>query len=135
MIAMKRTALLLSFLVCAALAVHAQDTPKQAPDSVSLKGHCLLDMEEAEWAALDLTAAQIEEVRGIQTQCKTDCTVRNAEGGLTTQLSAELLRKHQERLAQVLTPEQFMKWVSYCQTREAEGRQPQPMGHDGPVPL
>ena len=78
--------------------VKAQDTKKA----------CMMpDMREVQ--KLELTQEQLVRVREIQAECERDCAAAKAETG---EMNHDAMAKHQARIQEVLTPEQYEKYVA-----------------------
>ncbi len=95
----------------------AQPIGRAAPDTTHVGAECLLGMSIQEWGALGLTAAQIEQVQAIQTECKTDCVALKQNKATGPAMSRAALEKHQERIGRILTKEQYDKWIVWCKER------------------
>lgn len=95
----------------------AQPTGHATPDTTHVSEECLLGMKAQEWGALGLTAAQIEQVQAIQTDCKTDCVALKEATATDPAMSRAALEKHQERIGTILTKEQYDKWIVWCKER------------------
>lgn len=119
---MKRLLSPLAALLFSAGALSAQTTPMPLADSTRVSEECMLGMQEQEWSALGLSAAQIEQVQGVQTDCKTDCVAHKETGSPDPAMSRALLEKHQERIGKVLDKQQYDKWIAFCKQRAGDTR-------------
>ncbi len=111
---MERILLPLAFALLSAGPLVAQAT---GTDSTRVSEECLLGMKAQEWGSLGLSAAQIEQVQAIQTDCKTDCAAVKKTAADDPAMSRAALEKHQERIGSLLTKEQYDKWITWCKQR------------------
>ena len=116
---MNRSLFVIAGLVAGLTAARAQAPATQPADT--LDSECLMNTDEQAWSALGLTAEQVRQVRGIQTECKTDCVAMNKEAAREGAMSPAILAKHQERIQKVLTPEQYAKWLVWCSDHAGKG--------------
>ena len=101
--------------------LNAQNTPFPVADSTLVSTDCLLGMQEQEWSAMGLTSAQIAQVQAVQTECKTACKAPEVGTTAGPAMSRTLLEKHQERIGQLISKEQYDKWIVYCKQRPGDG--------------
>lgn len=79
---------------------------------------CLLHTTAEEWSTLHVTQEQLDQVKAIQTDCKTDCMAPKEEGvAKDPETSRALLMKHEERLRAVLNADQYGQWLKLCEQR------------------
>ena len=65
--------------------------------------------EMSEVQKLDLTPDQLTSVREIQAECERDCAAAKADKG---EMNHEAMAKHQARIQEVLTPDQYEKYLA-----------------------
>jgi len=118
--AMNRSLFVTAALVAGLAAASAQTPAAQRADT--LASECLLNTDERAWSSLGLTTEQVSQVRAIQTECKTDCVALNKEAARDGAMSPAILAKHQERIQNVLTQEQYGKWLEWCSENDGHTR-------------
>lgn len=101
-------------LICACPAI-AQVAP--IPDQKDVGSACILATDDAVWTSLGLAAEQIEQVKSIQTRCKTDCVGPLEGGEKDPELSGAALKHYEDELKKLLTEEQYAKWMKWCGER------------------
>lgn len=108
---MKRNALLLLLIVTGPGPMIAQETVRSLPDTTLQR--CLLESGPDVWAALVLSADQLQRMKLVQDACKEECAAATAERPLNAISTADGLTVLDE-LRNILTPEQFSHWSSRC---------------------
>ena len=78
------------------------------------------DMRQVQ--SLDLTKEQLVQVREIHAQCERECAAAMEEKGTMDHAAME---KHQERVKEVLTPEQYEKYLALSTHNKAEKKERQ----------
>ena len=91
---------------------------KSTPGTVDTE--CLLITSEQDWTAIGLNAQQVQEVRAVQTDCKTDCLVNKESAPQDPQLGQAILGKHKERVRRIVGEELYAKWLKWCSEREGK---------------
>lgn len=87
------------------------------PNQKDVGSSCILATDETVWISMGLSAEQIEKVKSIQTQCKTDCVGPLEGGEKDPELSGAALKHHEDELKKALTEEQYAKWTKWCNER------------------
>ena len=91
----------------------AAAAPTEAKAQDTKKACSMPDMREVQ--KLDLTQDQLVRVREIQAECERDCAAAKAETG---EMNHEAMAKHQARIQEVLTPEQYEKYLALSDKKE-----------------
>jgi Spy/CpxP family protein refolding chaperone len=78
----------------------AQETPQKSAQACAMP-----DMKAVH--SLELTDEQMMQVREIHAECERDCAAAKAETG---SIDHEVMARHQERIREVLTPEQYARY-------------------------
>lgn len=113
--------ILIAALALAPVASMNAQVPSKQLQSMPVSNHCLLNTNDEVWVSLDLSAEQLDQVRSIQTICKTDCMALQESGDVDPALAEGLLHKHQEEVRRVLSKEQFEQWTAWCAERPTKG--------------
>jgi hypothetical protein len=101
-------------LVCSVASLQAQTEPTVEPDA-----QCLFATDDATWMSLKLTTDELQQVRSLQTACKTDCTSKeNASDPVTV---GAVMDKYVTDVRTVLGEERYAQWVQWCKERPAKG--------------
>ncbi|MEO8588668.1 MAG: hypothetical protein ABI432_04815, partial [Flavobacteriales bacterium] len=61
--------------------------------------------------------------------CKTNCQALGESGAMDAKMSQAITKKHEEEIKDVLTPEQYKKWLLWCGERPAHGWNTVPTQH------
>ncbi len=110
---MKTTIMMLGFALFASLGANAQNDPAMPPQGKGDKHACIMVGADA-WTSLGLTNDQIAKVKEIQAACQKDYDVSKADGSAATSVA-----RHEEDLKTVLSPDQYKKWVQWCDEQQA----------------
>ena len=111
---MERTFLAIALALMCAISISAQ-TPPPTPANVS--DECLLTTDADVWASIGLTTKQVEQVQGIQTNCKTACAATSETGVKDAAAGKATMKKHHRKIRQVLSKEQYIKWAAWCKDK------------------
>ncbi len=60
---------------------------------------------------------QLAKVRSMRTACKTDCAVTPETKGTDAGISGAVMKRYEEQLHDLLTPEQWASWTKWCGER------------------
>ncbi len=113
--------LLLALVSCINLSAQTgMDADSLKVDHLSNEA-CLLAMTDEQWTALGITTDQLDQVRSVQTACKTDCMATTPGAKESGRLSKATLVKHTQAIQGILTAEQFEKWSTLCAERPTKG--------------
>ena len=94
----------------------AQTTPtKMAPSpkpaaAMAHPAHNCMMASDNDWASLKLSAEQTTKVKAIQAECMKECGAMMK----TDPKMATMMDKHEARVKEVLTPEQYASWMKWC---------------------
>jgi hypothetical protein len=108
---------LITIAIVLTCTLHAAAQVAPIPNQKDVGSACILATDETVWISMGLSAEQIEKVKSIQTQCKTDCVGPLEGGERDPELSGAALKHHEEELQKVLTEEQYSKWTKWCNER------------------
>lgn len=114
---MTRTSLTLATLLFSLLQATAQELPPLDPKATGSTGTCFVETEDQAWSAIGLSEDQLAKVKSMQTACKTDCAITPESKGMDAEISGAVLKRYEEQLHALLTPEQWAKWTKWCAGR------------------
>ena len=77
--------------------------------------HNCMQASDKEWASLGLTAEQTTKVKAIQEEHTRDCAGKAKDEAS----AAKSMDKHEARIKEVLTPEQYDQWMKWCTAQAA----------------
>lgn len=80
-------------------------------------GTCFVETDDRTWSAIGLAEEQLAKVKSMQTACKTDCAVTPESRVTDAEISGAVLKRYEEQLHALLTPEQWVKWTKWCAER------------------
>lgn len=104
---------LIVLLICAAPA-NAQEPPPPGSNST---GSCFVATDDMTWSAVGLNEEQLGRVKSLQTACKTDCAITPESRKTHADISGAVLKRYEEELRAMLSPEQWAKWSEWCAAR------------------
>ena len=110
---MRTTILTAGFALFSSFGVQAQNDATMPIQGKGDKHACIMAGADA-WTSLGLTNDQIAKVKEIQAVCQKDYDVSKADGSAATSVA-----KHEEDLKTVLSPDQYNKWVQWCDEQQA----------------
>jgi hypothetical protein len=111
---MTRTTFLLAALLFTVVQATAQEPQPLEPEPT---GTCFVETDVQTWQGLGLTDDQLAKVKSMQTACKTDCAVTPETKGTDADISGAVLKRYNEQLQALLSPEQYAKWTKWCADR------------------
>lgn len=111
---MARTSFTLAVLLFSLMPAIAQELP---PLEQKHSGTCFVETDDQAWIAVGLSEEQLAKVRSMQTACKTDCAVTPESKATDAEISGAVLKRYEEQLHALLTPEQWAKWTKWCAER------------------
>lgn len=106
----------------------AENTSSPAPvEVVVVDGHddCLSRTTPEAMTSLGLTPEQQGKVRDIQAAHKKECAAHDAT--TTTETKTKVADKHEAQVKEVLTPDQYTKWLTWCADQPAKSEMKQKM--------
>lgn len=108
---MRTTIITLALALAGSTAALAQGTTTPAP---SADHQCLMTANDQTWTSLNLTPEQTKQVKDIQANCKKECDAMMKDKGTMDHAAMD---KHETEIKAVLKPEQYDKWVAWCNTQ------------------
>ena len=103
------------------VATENQTAKEQHARAQDMKRACPMpDMRQVQ--SLDLEPEQLRKVREIHAECERDCAAMKEEKGSVDHAAME---KHQERVKEVLTPEQYEKYLALSSHKKMEKKEQQ----------
>lgn len=104
--------LILLLCVQGATWVHAQEEVPAAPEPST----CLMATTEEVWSQMGAGVDQVDQLRALQPRCHADCTTEDGTRK-EVRLTGAIIRKYEDDVARILSPEQFTKWKTWCTDR------------------
>ncbi len=106
-----------AFLCFALLSARAQ-TEKVQPTAMA-PHNCVTSTTNEDWKNLGLSEEQSAKVKDIQAECMK--MEHNMKADQTTTKESPMMEKYEDRVKEVLTPDQYNKWVKWCSTHAQRG--------------
>lgn len=102
--------------------VAENSTQPATVEAVIVDGHddCLSRTTPETMTSLGLSPEQQGKVRDIQAAHKKECAAHDATTNAETK--ANVADKHEAQVKEVLTPDQYTKWVAWCADQPAKGQ-------------
>lgn len=96
--------------------------PSNTVEAIVVDGHddCLSRTTPEAMTSLGLSPEQQGKVRDIQAAHKKECAAHDAT--TTAEVKAKVADKHEAQVKEVLTPDQYTKWVAWCADQPAKGQ-------------
>lgn len=89
-------------------------------EAVAVDGHddCVSRTTPEAWTSLGLTPEQMGKVRDIQATHKKECAAHDAS--TAAEAKTKLADKHEGQIKEVLTSDQYTKWMTWCSQQPAK---------------
>lgn len=94
--------------------------PATTVEAIVVDGHndCLARTTPEAMTSLGLTPEQMGKVRDIQAAHKKECAAHDAS--TTAETKAKVADKHEAQVKEVLTSDQYTKWLTWCAEQPAK---------------
>ena len=103
-------------------ALVAANTTETVSAAVAVSDDCVMKTSAEAWTSLGLSKDQLTKVQEIQSVHRKECGAMKAEE--KAEDKAELAEKHQSQIKEVLTADQYNKWLAWCAQQPARTDKP-----------